>query len=345
VGPRKLILENFQPPGDIVMLTAAVRDLHRLYPGRFVTDVRTSSPDLWWNNPYLTPLRDDDADVETLECHYPLVHRSNQEPVHFLHGFMEFLSAELDVRLRPTEFKGDIHLSDDERAWFSHVEAELGKSRPFWLLVSGGKRDFTVKWWDASRLQRVIDHFRGRIEFVQVGQPDDHHPALRGAIDLRGATTLRQLIRLVYHAQGAISPISLLMHLAAAVEVKPGMPKNRPCVVIAGGREPPQWFSYPHHRVLHRVGALWCCDNGGCWKSRAVALGDGEPNDAPGELCLQPVGTLPRCMDLITAEDVIRAVETYFEGGVASYISSESSKPRSLWNQKDHTTPTSPTSP
>jgi hypothetical protein len=26
---RKLILKNFQSPGDIVMLTAAVRDLHR----------------------------------------------------------------------------------------------------------------------------------------------------------------------------------------------------------------------------------------------------------------------------------------------------------------------------
>ena len=29
---RKLVLRNFQSPGDIVMLTAAVRDLHRAYP-------------------------------------------------------------------------------------------------------------------------------------------------------------------------------------------------------------------------------------------------------------------------------------------------------------------------
>ena len=38
---RKLIFRNFQSPGDIVMLTAAVRDLHKCYPGRFVTDVLT----------------------------------------------------------------------------------------------------------------------------------------------------------------------------------------------------------------------------------------------------------------------------------------------------------------
>ena len=48
---RKLILKNFQSPGDIVMLTAAVRDLHRSNPGRFVTDVRTPCGHLWENNP------------------------------------------------------------------------------------------------------------------------------------------------------------------------------------------------------------------------------------------------------------------------------------------------------
>ena len=48
---RKLVLTNFQSPGDIVMLTAAVRDLHRAHPGEFLTDVRTSCPDLWLNNP------------------------------------------------------------------------------------------------------------------------------------------------------------------------------------------------------------------------------------------------------------------------------------------------------
>ena len=39
----RLILKSFQSPGDIVMLTAAVRDLHAAYPGRFQTDVRTSA--------------------------------------------------------------------------------------------------------------------------------------------------------------------------------------------------------------------------------------------------------------------------------------------------------------
>ena len=38
---RKIILKNNLSPGDLVMLTAAVRDLHLSYPGCFETDVRT----------------------------------------------------------------------------------------------------------------------------------------------------------------------------------------------------------------------------------------------------------------------------------------------------------------
>jgi len=312
---RKLILTNFQSPGDIVMLTAAVRDLHRCYPGEFLTDVRTPCPALWAHNPYLTPLDEHDPDVTVIRCEYPLIHRSNQEPVHFIQAFPAFLNDQLGLRIRVSDFKGDIHISDEEKRWFSRVEEIKGRSTPFWLLASGGKRDYTIKWWDAARYQEVVDRFRGRIEFVQVGSLDHHHPPLDGVVDLRRQTDLRQLVRLMYHAQGVISAVSLLMHLAAAIEVRPGMPRRRPCVVIAGGREPPQWAAYPHHQFIHTVGALRCCDDGGCWKSRTVPLGDGDEKDRPENLCVDVVGPLPRCMHMITADEVVRRVEWHFEGG------------------------------
>ncbi len=313
---RKLVLRNFQSPGDIVMLTAAVRDLHRAHPGEFLTDVRTPFPALWEYNPYLTPLGEDDPDVEVVDCHYPLIHQSNTTPCHFLHGFPAYLNEKLGLRIRVTEFKGDIWIGEEERSWFDRVLSEGGLDLPFWLLVSGGKYDYTIKWWDHARYQRVVDHFRGRIQFVQVGEASHYHPPLRGTVDLRGQTDLRQLVRLVYHSQGVLSPVSLLMHLAAAVETPPGQPENRPCVVVAGGREPPHFTAYPHHQFIHTVGALRCCSNGGCWKSRTFPLGDGDVKDAPGQLCVDVVGNLPRCMDMITADEVIRRIELYFEGGI-----------------------------
>jgi len=319
------------------MLTAAVRDLHRRHPHRFLTDVRTPCGHLWENNPYVTPIADDDPDAETIQCEYPLIHKSNTGPWHFIHGFHQHLGDRLGIPIEPTEFKGDIHVSETEKSWISQVAELTGEDIPFWIIVAGGKQDFTIKWWDLQRFQKVVNHFKGRILFVQVGEGGHNHPPLDGVVDFRGKTDLRQLVRLVFHSQGVVCPVTLLMHLAAAVEVKGVSPKNRACVVVAGGREPMQWEAYPHHQYIHTNGALMCCDNGGCWKSRTVPLGDGDEKDHPNQLCIDVVRKekssnratkspnshyfLPRCMDIITAEEVIRRIELYFTGGAIRFLS------------------------
>jgi ADP-heptose:LPS heptosyltransferase len=341
---RRLVLRNFQSPGDIVMLTAAVRDLHRSHPNQFETDVRTPCAHLWQANPLITPLNEEESGIEIIQCEYPLIHQSNTGPWHFIHGFHQFLSDRLQVPIAPTDFKGDVPLAPEEKGWISQVAEILHGDVPFWIVAAGGKRDYTIKWWDFHRFQKVVDHFRDRILFVQVGETGHHHPALSGVLDLRGQTDLRQLVRLVYHSQGILCPVTLLMHLAAAVETKPGMPKNRPCVVVAGGREPAQWEAYPHHQYIHTNGALRCCDNGGCWKARTVPLGDGDEKDNPQNLCVDVVEKelrtkrkpgaarafskyhLPRCMDMITAEEVARRVELYFTGGAIGYLTPQQAR-------------------
>ena len=318
--PRKLILCNYQSPGDIVMLTAAVRDLHAAYPGKFLTDVRTPCGQLWENNPYLATIADDDATAERIECHYPLIHSSNQLPHHFVQGFTSHLSDRLGLAIKTTAFKGDIHLAPREKAWTSQVREILKIDVPFWVVAAGGKFDYTIKWWSHDRFQAVVDHFRGRILFVQVGSAKHHHPPLRNALNLVGRTDLRQLVRLIYHAAGVLCPVTLHMHLAAAIEVKGGRPKNRACVVVAGGREPPHWEAYPHHQFIHTVGSLLCCDNGGCWKARTEPLGDGDAKDAPDSRCVSVVNHLPKCMDMITPNEVIARIERYMDGGAARYL-------------------------
>lgn len=338
------------------MLTAAVRDLHQGHPGKFQTDVKTSGWAIWERNPYVEKL-EDTPDVLEIRCAYPLIHRSNRSPFHFIHGFIQDLGDKLGVKIEPTEFKGDIHLSQDEKRWMSQVQEITRIPVPFWIIGAGGKFDFTAKWWPVDRYQQVVDHFAGRILFVQVGEKHHHHPPLQGVLNLMGKTNLRQLIRLMHHAQGVLCPVTLHMHLAAAVPVRKGMPKNRPCVVVAGGREPAQWEAYPHHQYLHRNGMLPCCDQGGCWKSRVVPLGDNDPKDAPNKLCTQVVHLrdpaksfqrkpndplpspalpgapereitdyLPRCLDMVTVDDVIRAIELYFAGGGVKYLNAKESE-------------------
>jgi hypothetical protein len=125
-------------------------------------------------------------------------------------------------------------------------------------------------------------------------------------------------------------------------------------VVVAGGREPSQWEAYPHHQFLHTNGTLQCCANGGCWKSRTAPIGDGDEKDNPQNLCVDVVmptaqlssgdlanainggpknaqsfhkeqwsSLLPRCMAMITAEEVIRRIDGYFQGGMIKYLAKE----------------------
>jgi ADP-heptose:LPS heptosyltransferase len=317
---QKLILKNALAPGDILMLTAAVRDLHRCHPRQFLTDVRTSCADLWQNNPHITRLQEKDPKVRVLECHYPLIHQSNRTPQHFLWGFAEYLNQELGTKVRPTAFKGDVHLSKQERDMPSTVAQRVGCDLPYWIVVAGGKYDYTIKWWHSRRYQAVVDHFRDRIQFVQVGEEGHYHPRLDGVFDMCGQTTLRQLIQLVYNAAGVLCPVTFLMHLSAAVATRGDRPGTRPCVVVAGGREPPQWEAYPHHQFIHTVGSLTCCSDGGCWRSRTLPLGDGDGKDKAKNLCVDVVDGLPRCMAMITPEDVIRRVQWYFEKGMACYL-------------------------
>jgi ADP-heptose:LPS heptosyltransferase len=316
---RRLILKCDLPPGDIVVLTAAVRDLHRAYPESFITDVRTNHDALWLNNPFISTINDIEDNVEIITCHYPLIQESNQLPYHFLHGFILYLNEQLGLDVRPTEFRGDIHLSEKEKASPIPFEREITSHSPRWIICTGGKRDFTIKWWDRDRYQAVVDYFQNRIQFIQVGAAGDYHPELAGVVDLRARTDLRTLINLVHHADGIICPTSLLMHLAAAVPMRLSN-RKRPCIVIAGGREPTHWEAYPGHQFLNTIGMFPCCKAGGCWRSRTLALPDDSVLNRSEHLCIDVVGKLPRCMDAIHAHEVISVLEKYL-----SYESCEQS--------------------
>lgn len=313
---RRVIFQSFQSPGDVLMLTAAIRDLHAACPREFVTDVRTSADALWTGNPWITRLEPGRPGVEVLDMHYPLIHTSDRRPVHFLQGYHDYLEQQFGRRIPVTQFRGDIHLTPGEK----QSPPDLGVKLPerFWIIMAGGKYDFTAKWWNPASYQAVVDHFRGRIAFLQCGEAGHWHPPLQNVIPLVGRTTLRQFVQLMHHADGVVCPVTFAMHLAAAVETKTGRPALRPCVVIAGGREPPHWEAYPGHQFLHTVGQLPCCATGGCWKSRCQPVGDGDAKDQR-DLCERPVQVrpdlrIPYCMDSITPQDVIRKIEQSLAG-------------------------------
>jgi hypothetical protein len=328
VGKQKIVFEHFLSPGDIIVMTAAIRDLCKAHSDRFEIGVDTSCRELWDNNPHLSKFDPKDRHVWRIKLDYPLIHHSNQRPYHFIHAFHQEIEDRLNVCIPVTDFKGDIHLSSDERLWQNQVSQHYGYDGPFWLMMAGGKYDFTCKWWSPASYQAVVDHFKGKLLFVQAGDKNHWHPPLKGVLNLVGQTDLRQFVRLMYHSDGVVCPVTFAMHLAAAVPTKPGKPPRRAAVVIAGGREPATWEKYEGHRFLENVGSLPCCQHGGCWISRCQPVGDGDFKDKPENRCKLPVVvgedlSIPKCMQMIRPDDVIRAIESYHEGGLLSYMTPE----------------------
>lgn len=319
---QRLILRHNRAPGDITVMTALPRDLARAHPGRFAVAVDTPYPDLWRNNPYLVPLRENaSAGAKTVALSYgesiPLAGRG--EKIHFLTAFHRDFEKKMGVAVPLTEPTPDLHLSAEEKA-VKHVEGR------YWVLLAGGKMDFTTKHYVYARHQKVIDVLRSvGLGVVQLGgrgsQPGHFHPKLDGTLDLIGQTSLREMLQIIANAEGVICTITFAMHAAAAL--------GKPCVVTAGGREEWWWEAYDRrneglgpnrhklpvsHRYLHTIGRLDCCRTKGSWKNKVL------PTDGDKSFCSYPTPveggqTVPKCMDMITAEKVAESVLSYYVDG------------------------------
>ena len=327
---KKLVIRNTQAPGDIIVLSAAIRDLHRCHPGEYETSVSVSkgAEQVYWHNPDVKqclPMANYKvAEAQTFVAKYPLIHKSNQQQVHFLWGFIRYMNEQLHTKIKLTDFRPAIYLSDEEKA-------ERPFPDPYWVFLSGGKTDFVTKIWDQRYWQEVIDALRGRVNFVQLGGGSKNHiyhePKQNTYANLVAKTSCRDFLKLIYHSDGVVCGVTMAMHAAAAF--------NKPCVVIAGGREHWWWEAYNkenrianmrlgdskwqcpdddyvYHTYLHTIGQLDCCRTGGCWK-KAVK--------GKSSACRHPTNqhgmTIPKCLAICKPEHVIEAIDNYLKLGAS----------------------------
>jgi ADP-heptose:LPS heptosyltransferase len=321
---QRFLLEFNIPmaPGDTLMVTAVIRDLKLLYGDGIQLDVKSQFGNIWRHNPYCTPLRRQDPGVRPLVISYKEQMKASQlgRRLHFVTAFHEVFTQMTRMPVPCRLPKGDLHLTDEEK------QNPYIKGR-YWLIVPGGKADMTIKYWPQDRYQAVVDMLRPwGLRFVQEGavKPMHEHPPLNNVLNCVGLTSMRDLIVNMYHAEGVICGVSFPMHLAAALD--------KPCVVIAGGREEPWWEEYSNcynafgpecppvkvpHEYLHTLGQYACCKVHGCWKRRVVPRDDG--NTAYDvDPCVRPI-RLPypvaECMNSIQPAHVVEAVMRYYERG------------------------------
>jgi len=286
------------------VLTHAVGDLKRAYPD-YLIDIRSPCPEIWENNPHLTKLKDNDPEVEKIDVQYELIHESGWRGLHFEEAFRIDLEQKLGVSIKTTGILPEIYLSEDEKHWINHVEVAFGWKGPFWLLNAGCKPDNELKqyhrWVEVAQL--FNDYFKGRVKLIQIGHKDHNHESIEGALSLVGQTDLRQLIRLMYWADGVMTPISFPFVLAAAFD-KPG-------VIVAGGKEGIRWQTYETSRYLTTIGQTECSRYSGCWRGGTYGK------------CIEQVDfkgkKVPKCFNLIEPYMIVDEVIKYYLGGRLKY--------------------------
>lgn len=332
-GSKKVVLTHHRALGDCLMFSSMLRDIKLLYP-ELEIGYNCSFNDMLANHPYATALDMNAPDVSVISTGNSFINKVGKSNHHMSEDFFMYTIYKLagygiidgsignfykklqDPILKSQGFLNcrpciNITKKEKEIRWLKDL---YGVNR-YWVVAAGGKNDFQTKIWHWSSFQSVIDYFKGFIKFVIIGKSGHVlNTNLKDCIYLTDKTSPRDLYHLVYHADGVVSGISALMHIAAGL-------KNykdiwTPCVNIKGCREQISYTYYDNHQILQNYDGFECS---GCWKGKVTEDQRTKPDD---RVCHRPVWVgddgrgeyVPECMKVITYQDVIRAIQIYYEG-------------------------------
>jgi ADP-heptose:LPS heptosyltransferase len=111
------------------------------------------------------------------------------------------------------------------------------------------KHPMKNKQWPIERFQAVADALREDFDLVQLGSRRD--PPLRGCLDLRDKTSIREAAAIFAASHLFVGLVSGLMHLARAVDCR--------SVIVYGGREHPNQSGYCANENLYWEGHCSPC--------------------------------------------------------------------------------------
>ncbi len=291
---KEVVFHNRQRIGDMLVFTCAVRDFKKAYPDTRVNVVATAMH-IWDFNPYIDRTLVPTAENTIKIGPSKLTNSSNRIDWHFTNAYRVSIEDALGIHIPQGESRPDIWLTQEE-----YNSPRLFKD-PYWLIVATGEKGWGCKMYPFERWQEFISQNKD-ILFVQLGARGDNPPKFQGdnVIDYVGKTEgkdtgIRDLYKLFLNAEGSVGLVSFHMHLSGAF---PG----KPCIVLAGAREPVSFTQYPGHRYLATDNCLPCAVNA-CWHcdiNACVALTENK---------------VPKCVDLITPDDLTRALNLYYKGG------------------------------
>ena len=258
--------------GDVLMCTPAMRELRRVNPGCRIT-FYTNFPDLVEGLPFIDRVR---PMVDGIGMATWLSYETSNPPRRHI---ARIIGDSLGVNVRDVRPSCVVRpeLVDQYRQdW-------IGLPRPLVVVTRRASAFTPNKDWPDEYWNELVGRLAARGTVIEVGaSPAEPPPAPTGSyLDLRGQTTLQELIAAIAAADLHIAPITGSVHIAAAVGV--------PTVVIYGGYEPPVCTDYPGNISLYSP--VECAP---CWLKTPCPYGK-------------------KCLHMITVDEVEAALERLWE--------------------------------
>lgn len=326
--PKEVVLHNRQRIGDMLVFTCAVRDFKRAFPDIRLNVVATAMH-LFDYNPHLDPTLKATSDNTVKVGPKTGTNQSNSKDWHFTNAYRISIEEHFKVHIPQGESRPDIYFTQEE------YDAPRVFDFPYWIISTVGEKGWGCKMYPHAYWQEFVDQ-NPNIHFVQIGTAEDNAPRLHGAnvVDYIGKTQsretgVRDLLKLFLNAEGSIGLVSFHMHLSGALQ--------KPCIVVAGAREPVHFTRYPGQAYLATDGMLPCAVKA-CWHCALptctnlvtvdhepveLSTKDRQEGDTPESKArfqalndrLHAENVRPKCVDMIKPYDLTNALLNYYVGG------------------------------
>ena len=234
--------------GDNVVCTAAVRNVCAQYPNiKFV--LPKTNEDIFLNNPDFVVLGNCDSYTQLPKITYGSLELEKQGANgSIVEAYTKSLCQLLGIAQVPLTVRKPV-------LFLTYEEKERSKEWNDAILLNANcqtcSRSKGYPHW-----QKVVDMLNGR-RIVQIGgnEARDLSLELNGVEDMRGKTTLRDLIVMAYGCKGVMSPPSCITNIAGAFD--------KPQIVVNASREPDVISSYENVvHISHRSRCGWGVENG-----------------------------------------------------------------------------------
>lgn len=233
--------------GDMVICTGAVRNICSAYPEikfkipDFCPELTDYNEDYTQNTPFFTEIGK--------VTYGSLAEEQAGINGNVVEGFTRSLCALIGIDMVPITTRTPV-------LYLSEKEKEKSKKWNGKILLNANcqtvSRSKGYPHW-----QKVVEELKNDFEIVQIGgnQVKDISPDLQGVTDMRGQTTLRDLVVMVYGCSLVMSPPSCVSNIAGAF--------SRKQIIVNASREPDILLDYPNSKhISSRSRCGWGVESG-----------------------------------------------------------------------------------